>query len=404
MIAVLLYLLFFASWFFYNKKKYGYNASSLLIGLYLASNLALFFLCSIGYNDYSFEKVYLDATIYHVITLWLFMMPVVRVGNKLDVRNLVISDNLLSQVSLTLIVIGCLTILLSIPGIKAVLSFDTFEGAREAAIWGDEFKGFYSYGLIGYVATIGMITPAFAIFVAFYRLFIQKKADSIFYLLMITSTSGGIMNLTIAGRDGLVRWFMFVILNIAIYRKQFNIKIIPNFIKVSFLALTFATIAFFIVITLSRFGEENAQLSIVDYLGMSSLWFSELYKGVGTDYLFGFSSIFPILPGGMNSLDIAKMNLNFSTSSFHTFVGTFVLDVGTFFTFIMAILFNVIYSTVSRSRNCKLHNFFSFLIFYQIIYIGVFYFVYALLAWQCSFLIIYIISKKIYLKKLNIVR
>ena len=95
----------------------------------------------------------------------------------------------------------------------------------------------------------------------------------------------------------------------------------------------------------------------------------------------------------MNSLDIAKLNLNFSTSSFHTFIGSFVLNVGTFWTIIMALFFNISYRLSHRIISYKLNNFFSYLIFYQIVYIGIFYFVYALLAWQCSFLIIYILSK-----------
>lgn len=394
MISVILYILFFGIWFFVNYRKHFFNSSSLLIGLYFASAIAQLILV-LCHPEYNANKVYLDATIYHLIISVIFMQPIVSYGNKLDVRKLYIPDYLFKRVSYSLIFIGSLTIILSISGIKNVLSFDTFEGARENAIWGDDNTSFYSYGVIGYIATIGMNTPAFALFMAFYRLYKDKKDDIVFYLLIITSLSGAFMNLTIAGRDGIVRWIMFFICNMAIFREYYSFKKIPFVLKILALSMIVFVGAFFVLITFSRFGQgEDAIMSIIDYLGMSFYRFSEIYRGVGINYLFGFQSIFPIIPGGMNSLDIAKLELNFSTSSFHTFMGSFVLYVGTFWTLLMAIVFNFLFNKCHKKNHLKLSNYFCFLIFFQIEYIGIFYFVYALLAWQCSFLIVYILSKQ----------
>ena len=394
MISVILYIFFFGIWFLVNFKKHAFNSSTLLIGLYFASAIAQLILV-LFHPDYVANKVYFDATLYHLTISVLFMQPIVAYGNKLDVCKLCIPDYLFNRVSYSLIIIGSLTIILSISGIKNVLSFDTFEGARENAIWGEDNTSFYSYGLIGYIATIGMNTPMFAIFMAFYRLYKHKKDDLVFYLLFITSLSGAFMNLTIAGRDGLVRWIMFFICNIAIYREYFSFKKFPFILKILGIIMLVFVGAFFVLITFSRFGQgEDAVMSIIDYLGMSFYRFSEIYRGVGVDYLFGFQSIFPIIPGGMNSLDIAKLELNFSTSSFHTFMGSFVLYVGTFWTFVMAVIFNFLFKNSHKGKNFKLSNFFCFLIFFQIVYVGIFYFVYALLAWQCSFLIVYLLSKQ----------
>lgn len=393
MISVIIYILFWGIWFVRNYKRYGLNSSSTLIGLYFSSAIAQLVLV-LYHPQYSEGKLYIDATLYHLVTSILFMAPIINHGNKLQMSALYIPSKLFKQVSYSLIIIGMLTIVLSISGIQNVLSFENFDGARQDAIWGDEDKSFYSYGLVGYIATIGMITPMFAIFMAFYRLFKECNPDIIFYLLIITSLSGTFMNLTIAGRDGLVRWLMFVICNIAIYKNYFSIRSIPFILKVIFIIMLIFVVLFFLLITYSRFGEgKDAIMSIVDYLGMSFYRFSEIFNGVGTNYLFGFNSLFPILPGGMNSLDIAKLDLNFSTSSFHTFIGSFVLNVGTFWTIMMALIFNIGYRLSHKVVNCKLNNFFSYMIFYQIVYIGIFYFVYALLAWQCSFLIIYMLSK-----------
>lgn len=399
MISVLIYIFFFGEWFINNKRKYGLNSSTLLIGTYLASALALLFLIVKEYNNiYSFEKMDIIATLYHIIILWLFMRPIIDQGNLLDIDKLKIPKKQNTFISWTFVIIGLLTIILSIPGIISVLSFDTFEGARQEAIEGDEQKGFYSYGLIGYIATIGMITPMFAIFMAFYRLFCLRKADILFYLLILTSLSGAIMNLTIAGRDGIVRWIMFVVFNIALFKKQFSIKLIPKFLLIIFTIIVAFTLVFFALITFSRFGDGNdAIMSIIDYLGMSFFWFSDVFRGVGTDYLFGFNSIFPIIPGGMNSLDIAKLDLDFSTMTFHTFAGSFVLYVGTIFTAIMAVVFYLLYKLNHSVIRNRINNYFAYMIFYQIEYIGVFYFVYALLAWQCSFVIIYLLSRRFYL-------
>lgn len=398
MIAVILYIFFFGVWFFINYKKHALNSSSLLIGLYFASAIAQLILV-LYHPEYNANKVYLDATIYNLIISILFMQPIVRYGNKLDIRKLHIPDSTFNRVSYTLIFIGSLTIILSISGIQNILSFDTFEGARNNAIWGDDNTSFYSYGIIGYIATIGMNTPMFALFMAFYRLYKHKRDDFVFYLLIITSLSGAFMNLTIAGRDGLVRWIMFFICNIAIYKEYFSLKSFPFILKLLGGLMFVFVGSFFVLITFSRFGQgEDAIMSIIDYLGMSFYRFSEIYRGVGTNYLFGFQSIFPVIPGGMNSLDIAKLELNFSTSSFHTFMGSFVLYVGTFWTLFMAIVFNVLFKSSHKNSKFKLSNYFCYLIFFQVVYIGIFYFVYALLAWQCSFLFVYLLSKQYHVR------
>lgn len=398
MIEVTIYIIFWGVWFFINFKRHGFNSSSLLIGTYFASAISLLVLV-LRHPVYNANKIYLDATLYHLVLYLIFLTPIIKHGNKLNIDNLYIPEYLNKRVSYSLIIIGTLTIILSISGIKNILSFDSFEGARQNAIWGDDNKTFYSYGLVGYIATIGMNTPMFALFMAFYRLLKLNKSDIVFYLLFITSLSGAVMNLTVAGRDGIVRWIMFLICNIAIYRNYLSFKKIPFFLKITGLIMTIFISAFFILITFSRFGQgEDAILSIVDYLGMSSYWFSEVYSHVGTDYLFGFQTLFPFIPGGMNSLDIAKLDLNFKTSSFHTFIGSFVLYIGTIWTFLLSLAFNFTYNYSHRSKHNNLSNYFCYLIFYQVVYIGVFYFVYALLAWQCSFLIIYLMSKSIKLR------
>lgn len=341
-------------------------------------------------NNISYEAIFI-----HILLLYLFLFPIIRTGNKLNISNLEISDRIFLQVSIFLIICGGLGILLSIRDILTVLSYDTIEVARQT-ILADGGLGLYKYGILGYVGTIGMISPPFALFLAFYRLFIRKKPDFILYLLLFTSLSGICINLTIAGRDGIVRWIMFLISTFVIYKPYITLKLIPKFILLITIIVIIFIITIFAVVTISRFGEgESALLSLVSYFGQSFYYFSSLYDGVGNKSLFGFASIFPIIPGGKSSLEVAMLTNNFSfrTDVFSTFIGSFVLYVGVIRTFLLAVAFDILYLYFNTKCNNRLHSFFSFLIFFQVVYIGIFYFVFNMLAWQMSFIIIYLFSK-----------
>lgn len=394
---VLIYFLSFLIPFIFNYRKHGFNISTLLILVYLISSFSALLLVNIYPSDYNPSNITIIAVLSHLILLFLYLYPIVNVGNRLILENIVISKKIICQLSYFLIIVGFSGILVSYYGIVDVLSADNFEAARFDAL-NREDTSLYQYGLIGYLGTIGSMSPLFALFCSFYRLFCLNKKDLLFYLLFFSSFSGAFLNFSGAGRDGFVRWGMFFILCLVLFRKEFCFKKVPKLLLFLLFIILILIVILFIAITLARFGEgESSWKSILEYAGQSFYYYSDTFEGVGNENLFGFASIFPIIPGGMTPLDIARVNTyNFRLDVFPTFVGTFVLSIGYLNTLIMGLLFFLFYLYFNRIKFSKLSHIVSYLIFYQVTYIGIFYFVFAMLARQLSFIIIYLVSFRYY--------
>lgn len=388
-----LYVLFFLSWVIINTIYRGFNISTFLLLMYLFSSISGVFLTILEPITFNGSSVTLESVCVYLFLFFLFVYPVIYIGNKLDVRHLCISNKLFFQVSYFCIIIGLSSIILSIRDIVNIFSYDSFEVARQLSLEKEDLS-FYKYGFWGYLATIGMITPFFALFLSFYRFFVSKKRGFVLYLLLFTSLSGVFMNLSIAGRDGIVRWVMFFVACCVIFKDMIKIDQLPRKMIFFLFLLSVGVIGLFLLISISRFGDGRGLfVSLLSYIGHPLYYFSIIYHGVGDQCYFGWSSIFPIIPGGVSALDVAKTSLAFRTDTFSTFIGSFVLRVGSLRTILMSLVYFFVVLFASMKYRNRLSYYFSFLIFYQILYIGIFYFVYTSLAWQCSFIIIYFMSK-----------
>ena len=400
----ILYVIIFILLFYINIKKHGFNTASLLVFIYLVSSIFTQILTSTAPSEYNPNDITLDSVVAHVVLLFLFMSPIIHVGNKILISELIISDAIFSRFVFFVIVCGLSGIIVSYWGIIEVLSAPNFEAARFDAL-AREDTSYYSYGLIGYLATIGTMTPMFAIFCAFYRLFVHNKTGIILYLLILSSFSGAFLNFAGAGRDGFVRWALFMVFNIVLFKNQISLRKIPKILLLILIVFGSTIVTLFIAITIARFGEgDKGWMSVMEYIGQSFYHFSNTFHGVGNENHFGFNSIFPLFPGANDPLSIARIsNFNFRTDVFPTFVGSFVLKVGYINTFALGVTFFIIYTYLSRYKRLKLYNIVAYMIFYQVAYIGIFYFVFAMLARQLSFLILYMLSKyKIKINNLEI--
>lgn len=391
---MLLYIVFLSGWLLVNIRKYKFNTSSLLLLLYLISAIAGSFLTYVEPSRFLFATFF--SVLSHIILLFVFLYPIVYFGNHISLNAIKFNNVLIRRLSYFSILVGLSSIIVSIMEINNIINYDNLEVIRSIQL-SQENMSLYEHGLLGYLATIGVVTPIFALFFSFYRLFILKKEDLYFYFLFISSFSGVSINLIIAGRDGIVRWVLFFLFNLVLFKKYISLKKISMRGWFLLIFALFCMITIFMNISTDRFGEQKKlYLSILEYIGQPFCFYSNTFNNVGNRSLFGFKSLFPILGGGVGPLEIARSSLSFRTDVFPTFVGTFVLCVGYIRTFLMGGAFFLFSLLFNKKRATKLNNLISYMIFYQIAYIGVFYFVYAMLAWQLSFFIIYILSRKVY--------
>lgn len=198
---------------------------------------------------------------------------------------------------------------------------------------------------------------------------------------IIASLSYVLYVLAYVGRDGIVYW-IFSIIFFYIFFKRFIPKNYIKKILVIFTLILCILLFFFILITYSRFSETNYGFfwSIISYIG----------QPVGNFNDFWYLDL-PLLKGAQNFPIIEKIGLieykdinldkyfseaGLVTWIFKTFVGSLIYDFGKTGTFFILSFLALINYFTNKNIDKKIHlsQLLVFILFFQIVYWGVFYF------------------------------
>lgn len=352
---IFIYVLFFAVWFLINYKKHGFNVSTFLISIYLISGLASVALLYF-FKSYESSKVNGWALISLIFFLFLFLYPIVKIGNKKIIVKL--SRKYLDIFVWFIIFMSIVSIIDNITELNNVFSIGDARLARyQYTETMDEVSIRSSNVFLNFILTGGIAYSFIAMYFAFYYRFILK-AKTISTLLFLSTFAVVIDNLTIMGRDGIVRWIIMFIFTLILYKDYFSKKMIRKIFIIGGLS-SIPLLYIFHYITESRFGDRMPSdfgllLTLFDYIGQSPINFSNRFEA-----MFDYASI---------------PTFSVRTNVFSTFVGSLYFDYGFYLTMIFSFVFFAF--TLYYARK-KVYQSFSFLILfiflYQIEFLGVFY-------------------------------
>ncbi len=353
---IFIYVLFFLIWFISNYKKYGFNASTFLISIYLLSGLGAVILLYF-YNIYDISEVTFKSITTLTFFLFLFLSPIVKIGNK--PFTVTLSRRHLDIFAWFIIIFSIITIIDSISGVKDAFSYGDAQYARSlyTETLGESRKRFNN-PILNLIVTAGTLYPFFAMYFAFYyRIKLKNKFTSL--MLFISSFSIVFYNLQIMGRDGIVRWIFMFIFTFLLFRDHFSAESKRRI----FLILTLSSIPLIYIfynITFARFAgrtyvEDFGLISsIINYIGQSPINFSNRFEP-----MFDYGSV---------------PSSNVRTNVFSTFVGSLYFNYGFYITMIISILFYSIFMFIAKKN---IYRSFPILILYIYIYqieiLGVFY-------------------------------
>ena len=210
------------------------------------------------------------------------------------------------------------------------------------------------------------------------------------YLMLLSSLSFVVYILAYAGRDGAVYWLMSYVFCFLLFR-DFLLKSDLKRIKRVF-ALVFATIMIpFLMISKSRFSEMDGGtvLWFINYAGMQLRNFSNHYQ-IELPLLYD-KHTFPIIYDFLNLLGF-DISSKFDIDIFHsyflaegvvpwvftTFIGNLMYDFGKLWTLlflcIMSLSTRILLNKVKRTGIFDFSNLLIFILLFQAVYWGVFYF------------------------------
>jgi len=399
-LAVIIYIVFLGAAFLYNFRKKGFNASSFLIFIYLLSSIIAAVLL-LFYDFYDASRIVWYAVVYHLVCLYLFLAPLVKVINRYSYR-FHFRENwgirMFSYISITLC---SLAIVSAATKFKTILSMDNLSLARTLYNRGELHDG-GSSGLLEYFGTIGGMFSYVALFFFFYYLIFYPKQKLLIILLLVASFADPLYSLSAVGRGGIIRWGLLFVFFYLFFKNQLTRKV-KRIIFKSVLFLCGPLVVVFLLITLSRFtGRDNPVIYfILSYLGQSFIYFSYNFDLFFNDTFGGrmnFPIFFPNSPGISDQLNeeiVADHYLN----TFSTFVGSFYKDMGFFKTLILALLFNLL-ASISYKYTRKPYSFVRtivLVILLQIFLNGLFYYMYSGTTAMRSIILIVILAVTIQL-------
>jgi oligosaccharide repeat unit polymerase len=210
------------------------------------------------------------------------------------------------------------------------------------------------------------------------------------YLMLLSSLSFVVYILAYAGRDGVVYWLMSYVFCFLLFR---NFLVMSDLKRLKrFSVLLFAAIMIpFLMITTSRFSEMTGSIAfwLINYAGMQLQNFNNHYQ-IEVPLLYG-KFTFPIIYDFLylvgfdisSKYDINIFNSYFLSEGvvpwvFATFIGQFIYDYGKIgtllFLCIMSLATRKLLKKVMRTGTFEFSNLLIFILLYQTVYWGVFYF------------------------------
>lgn len=378
---IFLYIAFFGIWLFLNKKN-GFNTSSFILLFYLFSAICCLFIFifyphTILYPD----RVTLESVSFHILTLFLFLSPLVYIGNKIKAENLSISDKVLKNFSYCIIIPSVISIIVSFSDAINIFAFGDLSVARNTLLSDNSLNYVYKYGVLGYFISLGPIASFLCLFFSFYYRFYRKDKGVITNLLFFSSFSFVINNFTIAGRDGVIRWILFFIFSCIFFKNYLSFKDNRKF-WINVLSFGACIIIIFLLISEDRFGErdDSTFFHLLNYYGQPFYYFSYIYQTFADTNIYGIGSIFPAFSQNIHTI----YNLNdfiyadYFLNVFSTFVGSILLRTGAINTFIISLCsFILLFFSFRHFRTISLNKIIVYIFFYEIYILGLFYFMHS---------------------------
>lgn len=356
--------------------------SKYLLSIYLFSSLCgcilfLFFFQSIDYP----HRITIESVSFHLATLFFMLFPVINFSKDFSVDKIKISEKTTTIFSWAIIIPSIISDLLSAIDVTKIFVYHDFLTARRAFLSG-ELSNLYTdnYGVFGYLPSFGPQISFLALFFFFYRYFCIKKKDYISALLFISSFAIVLNNLAIVGREGFVRWFLYLGFCWCLFRKYIPFRRYKRIYLLS-LSTLFIIGTFFMAITSDRFedtDDEGTVHSLVLYAGEPTIYFSYKYDSFYERSNPNIGYLFPLVSGvereNYNTGD--RVYSDFRLNTFSTITGSFLGITGGFVCLIITMVWCIILLIILKNpkNGTSLTTLIMYLFAYEIVMLGVLYY------------------------------
>lgn len=398
---ILLYpILFILLFLKYYKSKQKIPLTFFITGFYFFSSLVA---CYLYFNNVSHDYKGINITFHSVlflfICIFLFIEGFSRIEKSAQINITLIEYNKIKYILILIIILGSISIYDSMSLLGEIGGMGI--GAIRFAYNQNDLYSNRNGEFIAYIKSFADLIFFIGLFFSFYVFHFYPKKRYLAFLALISSTSIIFTNLTIAGRDGIVKWLLMFtaayilfspILTKANKRKFFIISSI----------MVILSLVIIIFITAQRFGIGPDKIinNMLDYYGQGFINFSKFFTFFPGGS-FGGRMTFPVFFPMNERVSIANLNATFTTQAFElnvfpTFIGSFFMDFGYWGTIAVSLTFYLFFLFLSHIKLNHFSFYFLILFLFEVLASGVFYFMNYSPQFQKVFfvLLIYILYKR----------
>ena len=207
---IILYpILFLILKYRYSKNQIKLPLTTLILNVYILSSSSAVFLYYFEITGkYDGVEISFHSVIFLFACLFLFIEGFRQIEKRINLRIPHIHYKYISLVVIIIIIFSFLAILDSVLLLKSIMGMSV-EEVRFGYNQGNLFQN-RTGAIIEYIKSISIIIFPVTIFLLFYVYHFYEDKRMVILSLLVSSLSIVFANLTIAGRDGVVRWiFMF---------------------------------------------------------------------------------------------------------------------------------------------------------------------------------------------------
>lgn len=385
-LPVITLILIFICYWFLNDRHFG--VVNLLILTYML-------MCSASLVLEQFPRLYSDAPIAFAPMAYLSVCFIVIFWGFAGFRDLKFTSLKVERIYLYkaleyfLLFGGFLSIIFFLPFAATALKGDISLNRNEMVATGSALADF---GIINSIFSLMSNLFIIAQVCSFINLIPINGKRHVYkaYLLLISSLSFVVYIFAYAGRDGVVYWLMSYIFCFLLFRKFLSESDRKKMKRISVSVIAIIMVPF-LMISISRFSDMDGGTIwwIINYMGMQLQNFNAHFQ-VEAPLLHGRHT-FPIIYDFLNLAGFgvsSKVENNIFHSYFlaegvtpwvfTTFIGNFIYDYGKIGTLLllcmMSLATRILIKKVTRTGILEFSNLLIFILLYQAIYWGVFYF------------------------------
>lgn len=328
-------LYIFMLFFYWNKHK---RLSFYLIILLIYTTTACLCVYNYSLTPYKWNDLGVGGFVYLFCILLIFLYPLRTFEFRDDL--ITVADNKYLRILAMIYVVICF--------VNITVSIDKTIELFYSGDWAGVYDDFYAdegnvqlYESLfqKLVKNLSNYLSPFAFVYTFYLLTKSKLPKVLFFFLLLSVVIPSFMSATIVASRGMV---MFLALKLLISYLLFSSQIPPKRKRVLFLVAAglLALFVFYsILVTVSRFGEDESSNSLIAYFGHSMLSFNDGIFNNLHDFAWGKRVFkwFIDLFGGDSFFSAAKAGATHG-HAFYTFVGGIYIDWGPIGTIVVALI------------------------------------------------------------------